>query len=650
MKEYKNIFRPVKIGPVNLKNRIEVAPAAPFLAGFDGSVTPDLYQHTVDLARSGAAVVTLGVSSVDRPVSLGARVLSAGDFLYVSTLESMAEGIHSAGAAASIELVHSRYMLTPADIVANQLSTEEVEDIIRLFGEAAERCMAAGFDMVLIHGGHGNVPSMFYNPHINKRTDKYGGSFEKRCRFGLELLDAVHAKTHGKIAVEYRISADEMREDMTTFDETLAYAERVQDGIDLLHVSRGLLEDPKLVPFVHAPSYLPKAPNLPFAREFKKALHIPVSVVNSFDLDLAEKAIGDGDVDMVAMMRTIMADTRCVKKAEAGCAEDIRPCVRCNTCIGRTHGQFIEVRCAVNPLIGRQAKCGFPVRSAEKKNILVVGGGPGGMEAARTASARGFKVTLAEKSDHLGGNLVLASAGDLKKELKSYLDWFVRTVEKDPDIDIVLNTEVTRDYAESLKPDAIIVAAGSDPVIPEFCGASAGSAENAGKAAAPDGKVIWIGDAEGKGSIEGERILIAGAGLTGLEYALEQLNHGKQITVIDMIPREEVGAGTNSINRSYLEQALLPKIDLRCEVKLKDVTAEGAVIEDKDGTVSTIPCDKVVLSFGFRPKVRVYEELKGAAKDVIAIGDCTARGGNIMAAVHGAFDAVMQLQHTEGAC
>ena len=630
MKEYKHIFQPLKVGSLTLKNRIEVAPAAPFLAGYDGSVTPDFYQHTVDLARSGAAVVTLGVSSVERPLGIGARCLSAGDFMYISTLANMVDGIHGAQAAASIELVHSQYMLMPAEVVANQLSVDEVENIIKLFGEAVERCVEAGFDMVLIHGGHGNVPSMFYNPHINKRTDKYGGSFEKRCRFGLELLETLHEKSKGKLAIEYRISADEIREDMTTFEETLAYAERVQDGIDLLHVSRGLLSDPMIVPFVHAPSYLPKAPNLPFARELKKTLHIPVSVVNSFDLDLAEQAVKDGDVDMVAMMRTIMADTRCVKKAKAGESETIRPCIRCNTCIDRTHSHFKEVRCAINPLIGRQAKFNYPSKAVEPKNVLVVGGGPGGMEAARMASVRGHKVTLAEKSDHLGGSLVLASAGDLKKELRSYLDWSVRMVERDSNIRVTLNQEVTREYAESLKPDAIIVAAGSEPIIPRFDGEGTD-------------KLIWIGDAEGKGSIDAERIVIAGAGLTGLEYALEQLNHGKQITVIDRLPREAVEAGTNIINMNYLKQALLDKIDLRCGVLLKNITSEGAVIEDADHNETVIPCDKVVLSLGFRPNQKVFEELEGSAKEVYRIGDCSGRGGNIMAAVHGAFDVVMQL-------
>lgn len=631
MKEYKNIFQPITIGNLKLKNRIEVAPAAPFLAGYDSSVTPEIYEHTMDLARSGAAVVTLGVSSVDRTPDdgLGGRILSVGDGRYISSLNAIAEGIHGCQAAASIELVHSKYMLTPAEVVVNETSEEEIKHIIRLFAEAALRCQQAGFDMILIHGGHGNVPSMFFNPFINKRTDRYGGSFEKRCRFGLELLDAICEKTKGKIAVEYRISADEMREDMTSFEETLKYTEQIQDGIDLLHVSRGLLEDPYLVPYVHAPSYLPKAPNLPYAREFKKLLHIPVSVVNSFNLELAEEAIGNGDVDMVAMMRTIMADTRCVKKAKAGKSSTIRPCIRCNTCIDRTHSKMIEVRCAINPVIGRQSRVKYPSKAEDSKHILVVGGGPGGMEAARTASARGYKVTLVEKADKLGGNLILASAGDLKKELKEYLEWSIRMIEQNSNIEVILNTEVTKEYAQELKPDVIIVAVGSTPIIPSF--------DQKG-----NDKVVWVGDAEGKGSIDAERLVIVGAGLTGLEYALEQYKHGKVITVVDMLTREEISTGTNQINMHYLEKALLEKIDLRCGVRLQKVTEEGAWIKNTEGEEELICCDKVVLSLGFRPNTKVYEELKDVA-ECYEIGDCSGHGGNIMAAVHGAFDVVMNL-------
>ncbi len=282
------IFQPIRLGPVTAKNRVEVAPAAPFLAGHDASVSPEFYEYTMSLARSGAGIVTIGVTSVDPRGPIGARTLTCGSPLYLPDLNTLAEGIKRYGALASIELVHSKYMLSDPNVVVNGTSTEEVEEIIRLFANAAELAMNAGFDMIMIHGGHGNVPSMFFNKKYNKRTDRFGGSFENRCNFGIELLKAIREKTRGRIAIEYRISAEEILPGMTTFEETLEYAKKIQDLIDILHVSRGLLEEASLLPIINAPVYLPKAMNLPFAKKFKEALHIPVSVVGSIDLDIAE--------------------------------------------------------------------------------------------------------------------------------------------------------------------------------------------------------------------------------------------------------------------------------------------------------------------------------------------------------------------------
>lgn len=624
------IFQPIQIGPVLVKNRIEVAPAAPFLANHDGSVSQELYKYTMNLARSGAGIVTIGVSGVDPREPFGGRILSASSPLYLSGLCDLAEGIKSFGTAASIELVHSRYMLTSPEIVVGKTSTEEVEEIIKDFADAAQLCMTAGFDMIMIHGGHGNVPSMFFNKKFNKRADRFGGSFEGRCRFGVELLKAIRESTGHKIAVEYRISAEEMLADMTTLEETLEYAKVIQDHIDLLHVSRGLLEVDELLPYINAPVYLPRALNLPYAKKFKEALRVPVSVVGSFDLDIAEKAVREGDADMVSMIRTILADTDCVEKARRGRDELIRPCIRCNVCISRTHSQFKTVRCSVNPLVGRETRFETGKADAVKK-VVVIGGGPAGLEAARVASARGHSVVLFERQEELGGLFKMACAAEFKQDMKAYLDWSISTVRNDPGIDLRLGTEATREQVENENPDAVLIAVGADPITPKFT-------------ATGTPKLLWVGDVEQNAAAVGDNVVIAGAGITGMELALSLSRMGKKIKIVDMLPESAIGQGGAPISMICLKALLAREnVTFQCGVRIEDVTQDGALISSSDRQQELLPCDTVILSLGFRPNKALIEEFSGMADDIFVIGDCAGAGGTVWNATRTAFDKAMQI-------
>lgn len=619
------IFQPIRLGNVEIKNRIEVAPAAPFLTGHGGAVTPEFYAYTTNLAKSGAGIVTIGVTNVDQSAPGGGRILSA-TWGYLSDLNDMAEGIQRYGAKASIELVYSRYMLMPPDRVVGETSTEEVENIIQNFAEAARVCKTAGFDMILIHGGHGNVPAMFYSKKYNHRTDRFGD----RYRFGIELLEAVREAVGPGFPIEYRISAEEILPGMTTLEETIAYAKVIQKYIDMLHVSRGLLEVDDLLPQINAPVYLPRAMNLPFAKQFKQALDIPVSVVGSFDLTTAERAVAAGDVDVVAMIRNILADTDCVEKARKGEDAEIRPCVRCNTCIGRTHSEHKSVRCAVNPLVGRETR--FDLRKTEHpKKVLVVGGGPAGLEAARTAANRGHSVVLCEKSGELGGNFRMACAAEFKAEMQDYLKWSIHTVEEHPAIELRLNTEANEAVVNEVAPDAIVVAAGAVPILPTFT-------------ASGTSRVAWSGDVElGKAPV-GQQVVIAGAGLTGMELAVALSRKGKQVTIIDMVPEDKVGAGANAINLICIKQLLREAgVVFHCGVRLEDVTEAGAIVSEADGSKTVLPCDTLVLSLGFRPNTPAMEAFRDLAKDVYFVGDCNRRGGTLAIAVRTAFDAAMQI-------
>ncbi len=633
MDKNSSIFKPIKIGKIELKNRIQVSPAAPLLAGHDGGNTPAFMEYTRQLALSGAGLVTLGIASVDpQTTALGARVLCASNPMYIGDLSEIADMIHDCGALASIELVYAQYMMGPASEAVNKPSTEEIKHIIDCYAQGALNCKLAGFDMVMIHGGHGNVPARFFSASINKRTDQYGGSFENRARFAVDLLDAVRERTGGSIAIEYRISGEELTPDGTKLDETLKFAKLIEDKIDMLHVSRGILENDNLLPYIMQPTYFPRAMNLDTAKQFKKALHIPVSVVGSFDLETAEEAVSHGDVDVVAMIRNIIAGGKnCVNDAKAGQLENVRPCVRCNTCIGRTHSQFIGIRCAVNPTVGRETQ--FPSMNpvSVPKKVMLIGGGPANLEVARTASKRGHKVTLFEKNEVLGGMLRTASAASFKKDMKKYLDWSIRTVSEDPNVTVHLNTEATPELVRKENPDALIVAVGSKPILPRFT-------------ASGTDKVVWVGDVElGKAST-GNTVIIAGAGFTGLELALELARAGKTVKVIDMIPESKIGAGGIAISMIGLKQLLEEtKVSFMCEVRLEDVNEEGAVVCKKDGTLEKLPCDTVVMSLGVRPDKEQMDSFKDIVEETYFIGDCAVRGGTLYKATTAGFNTAMKL-------
>ncbi len=625
------ILEPIRIGKLILKNRIEAAPAAPFIPwrGENGKKPLKLYYE--GLASSGAAVVTLGISSLEPETEgpFAGMVRPACSPMKAEELPELVEAVRSKGALASVEYTAMKYMLGGGGFV-NSLSRGEVRGLINSYAAQAKTARDAGFDMVMVHGGHGNVPAMFFARYMNNRTDEYGGSLINRSRFAVELLDAIRDAVGDELAIEYRISAEEMVPGSTGLEETLEFAALIQDKIDLLHVSRGLLEAEETLPYMFPPAYLPRGANLEYARAFKSALKIPVSVVGGFDLETAEAAVASGGADMVAMIRTVLADTACVANLMRGEPEKTRPCVRCNTCIDRTHTRRESVRCAVNPLLGREAEYGGPEPAAKPKKVVVIGGGPAGLEAARTAAGRGHRVVLLEKSGRLGGALVRASAADFKKDMRRYLEWSVRTALENKNIEVRLNTEADAAAVARLEPDAVIIAAGALPVLPRL-------------ETRPE-KAVWIGDAETEPSLVGKRVVVAGAGFTGLEAALSFARKGRDVTVIDMLSEDKIGADGVAISMTWLRRELREAgVRFVCETKLEDAAAEGAVVSGRDGVRRLIPCDTIVLSLGVRPDASAVQALAGSAKEVYIVGDCGPDGGTLFKAVSGAFEAAMKL-------
>ncbi|MGD9162753.1 MAG: FAD-dependent oxidoreductase, partial [Desulfobacteraceae bacterium] len=406
----------------------------------------------------------------------------------------------------------------------------------------------------------------------------------------------------------------------------------IQDKIDILHVSRGNLAINKLTPYILPPAYMDHNINIEYASQFKRTLDIPVSVVGAVTLEEADRAIGEGKIDLVALGRQLLADPETVIKLERGQEESIRPCIRCNTCISRSHFGMKPPRCAVNPVLGREMDYGYIPEPKVRKKVVVVGGGPAGLEGARISAERGHDVILFEKSDQLGGLICEASSAFFKTDLKKYLDWSVKMTERYTNIDIRLSIEATPELIEEENADALIIAVGAFPNIPALT-------------CQDKSKVIWVADIEKENIDMGSKILIVGAGLTGCETALKYLLAGKNVILIDALPREQLGLGTSPINAYYLFD-LLEKhnVDLRPDTWLIDVTDNHVVIK-KNGTEENLELDNVILASGMKANAdsEAIRRLKKTVDECYIVGDSNTSQGTLWNAVTSAFDAAMAI-------
>ena len=651
--KFPHLFSPLKVGKLTIKNRIEIPPMGINLGRSDGFVTVEYYLWVKRLAKSGAGLVTVSDAGIDFELSGGAIAgprLDSED--KIPGLSRLVDEIHRYDAAASIELTHYGVVANPClvrplgsmlmsasdvvwqvdgkpTLVAKEMTREQIRTVIDHYCAAAKLCQAAGFDMIMIHGAHGQLPAQFLSPHFNHRTDEYGGSAENRMRFPLELLAAVRAAVGPDFPIEYRISGDEVEPDAMRLEDTLAFLDKAQEYIDLVHFSVGI--DPSQHGRRFSPSYLePHNVNISFAAAAKQRLHIPVAVVGGISYhEQCERMIADGRTDMVVMGRATICDPLGHRKAELGLENEIRPCMRCGNCgrVSRAMGMK-TVLCALNPTAGRELEY-MEVRPAARcKKVLIVGGGPAGMQTAMTAAERGHDVTLCEQSDHLGGMLITASALPFKEDMRRSLAWMIRMTERSG-AKIRLSTAVDRALIEAERPDALILAVGAEPFVPPIPGAELPH-------------VVWAGDLDTGKARAGERVVVIGAGLTGLECAINLADEGRQVTVVDQLPLERwcADAGSNVLPSIMyrLEQhgvTLIPQASVSC-------ITDHAVCITVDGEPRQLEADTVAMAAGMRAKTSIVEELSDLVRYTWIVGDCK-KAGNIMNAVHGGFQAAVDV-------
>ena len=650
MQDFSNVLSPFRFGNVAVKNRIELAPACHCLTSPDGFATKEMIAYYQSIARGGAGIVTIGETPVDYHAARRHNYqLNISDERVVTGLSNLVEAVHRYGAKLSLELCHAgssqlggrEDAIGPSPVICRleeflaniegrkktkvtAMTQDMIDDVIDSFATAAERCMRAGLEMIMIHGGHGHLLAQFLSPYLNKRIDEYGGSLENRSKFALELLTEIRNRVGNRLAIEYRMSATEYVPGGLEEDEAIAFVKIIQDKIDLLHVSSGMLNTPEAAKYLIQPTYFPHCHNLHYAERFKKDLTIPLATVGSIpDMQTAENIIKEGKADIVAMARAIMADPEIVNKTRRG--EDVRPCLRCNTCANLTSNNY-PIRCAVNPVLGRETDYSDIGLAKKKKKVVVAGGGPAGIQAALTASCRGHEVVLYEKNDRLGGHLVNASGPLFKADMKSYLDWLVRQAQNDPKITLKLNSEATADIIKAENPDAVVVAIGADPIIPD----SMTRGRN---------NVVWVGDVHTDRVSTGETVVIVGAGETGCEAALHLVRNGKKVTVIDMLDMGAIIANASDALVSLLFEEgarIIPG------AKLEEITDTGVSVIDKAWDRIDIPADTVVLALGFMPDSGIFDTYRDTAGDVYFIGDCR-KPNNVYQAIHDAFNVAVEI-------
>ena len=632
-REFPNLFSPLTLGGLVMKNRIISAPMTYPILTADGCLTPEASAFYELRARGGAAVVTVSDLCVDSkmgkiyPVQVLMDAPNAKDCLAFA-----ARAIRRHGAIASMELSHGgRYAITdgpawgPVDVVedgvlkARKMTKAAIDAVLEQYAKAAALCRDAGFEMLLIHAGHGWLLQQFRSPAKNNRDDEYGGSMENRSRLTLEVIDAVRSAVGPKFPLELRISAEEYIEDGYDLKDSIGFSKLVEDKVDLLHVSTGSYKG--TFDKTHPSMFYERGVNVRYAEEIKKHVKIPVATIGALnEPDMLEDIIVSGRADAVVMARALLADPYLPRKALTGRVDEIVRCCRCFACMAERLTTGLRI-CALNPLIGGELEQRYIPPATRPKKVLVAGGGPGGMQCAITASMRGHDVMLCERTDALGGALKAERGIPFKSDLFKFIATKSRQMER-VGVDIRLNTEVTPELAKIVAPDAIIVAAGSRPLFPNIPGIE---------------KAVMSDDLPDAWDRIGKKVVIIGGGLVGCETGVHLAREGRNVTIVEM--RSELCPDANVRHRPLLLAELRKSVSCLTDATAVSVTDNGLVCKIKDGE-ELIPADTVICAAGRIPNRDVILTLANSAPYVEAVGDCVIPTNVAQAVFRGHFAAL----------
>ncbi len=609
--KYDKLFSPIKINQLMVKNRIVAAPV--------GDTFEDKALGGAGIVIAGHAIVQYGKSSFasgDEP-----DIFSKYE---IENTVSRVRRIHMGGAKASIEIFHGGlyarvldHAYGPQDdiredgVVIKGLDDDSMQEVLNCYATTAKNAKEAGFDMIFMHFGHGWLPAQFLSPLFNKRDDEYGGSFENRARFPLEILKAVRAAVGKDYPIDMRISAYEWVEGSIDFEDVKEFIKLAQKYIDTVQISAGLDINHEGNVHMATTNFEEHMPNVHWAQQIKECVEIPVSVVGAvLSAREANEVISQGKVDMVAFGRAFIADPYWPRKILENREEDVVPCLRCLQCYHIATNRK-NVGCSVNPRYTNEEFIPKNVEPAKTvKNVAIIGGGPAGMQAAITASKRGHKVILFEKNDHLGGQIANVAKEHYKEDVRRFYHYLIGQVGKS-NIDIRLNEEATPEKLRNLGLDTIVIAVGASQIIPPINGIDSE-------------RVIDAISAIRKPENIGDNVIVIGGGTIGAEIGLElSLIENKTVNIIEI--GNELAPQGNLLYKIALNQkvrqakTLTVNLNARCQ----EITKNSVVME-KGGRIQEILYDTVIYSTGLRANRELAQSFYGITPDVAVIGDCVA--------------------------
>jgi NAD(H)-dependent 7beta-hydroxy-3-oxo-delta4-cholenoic acid oxidoreductase len=632
MSSLRQLFTPISIGTMEVKNRIVMAPMATDYAASDGSVSQRLIDYLAARAEGGVGLITCEMTTIDEFSPYVLRTLALWDDKFIPGFKRLSDAVHAHGAKIIPQIahpgpeslspfLHQRQPVGPSPVmcfvtkhVSRELEHDEIETIIEQFGEAARRAREAGCDGMELHAAHSYMlVGSFLSPLRNKRADEYGGDLDGRLRLPLRVIERIREKAGVDYPIILRISGDYIIEGGMGIREAQYIAPILEEaGVAAFHVSAGMYPDysSRIMP----PTGTPLCPNAGLARAIKDVIDVPVMVVGRINEPrVAEEVLARGDADMVVLGRALLADPAFANKARAGRFEDIAPCTGCGIgCVAaRLEGR--DMTCVINPWSGREGETAL-VPAAKPRKVMVIGAGPAGMEAARVAAQRGHRVTLFEKVSKTGGLFNLAAVPPHKQELTRVTKYLTTQLAK-AGVEVRLNTEVTESLVAEERPDVAIIATGGEPLVPDIPGID-------GPRVTTYQEVL-----AGRVPIMPGKVLIIGGGMAGCETAEFMFQQGDyplvghtSVTIMEM--RDAIATDMSPEGRVVLMDRIRRKgIQIMVRTEVKEFLEDGVVVE-RDGREETIRgVERIVLCMGMRPVDELAARIGDEVGEVHVIGD-----------------------------